>query len=81
MLSLENADSVYVVAAPNCGSSAICDLHKRVQDVEPFSTVNTREPLISGLTSKSSDLYRSVTERIQSSTCSISRTTRNSKPI
>ena len=81
MLSLENADSVYVVAAPNCGSSAICDLHKRVQDVEPLSIVNTREPLISGLTSKSSDLYLRRTGRTRSSICSISQTTRNSKPI
>ena len=26
MISVDQADSVYVVAAPNCGSSAICDL-------------------------------------------------------
>lgn len=26
MISVDQADSIYVVAAPNCGSSAICDL-------------------------------------------------------
>lgn len=81
MLSLENADSVYVVAAPNCGSSAICDLHKRVQDVELFGIVNSRELSITGLTSKSYGLCRNMTERIPSSTYSIFQTMRSSKPI